>query len=206
MWKINRTDLSPSVHEYRFQNLDGTPVTFRQAIDWWADEQQGEVFRLFASLTIASSMFQTFRWETPCVNESTVDRAFKFVLVNAPTLDRKENSAAFSDPFHQQQTADPTQVHATFPNIGGNAILIAPLPTNCDGVNHCHLGAYLRTADQADGNALWLAVGRAMQARIDARNVWLNTAGGGVAWLHVRLDDRPKYYHHVQYKTASDND
>ncbi|MGI9175867.1 MAG: DUF6940 family protein [Rhodothermales bacterium] len=24
--------------------------------------------------------------------------------------------------------------------------------------------------------------------------MWLSTAGGGVSWLHVRLDSRPKYY------------
>ena len=80
--------------------------------------------------------------------------------------------------------------------------MVAPLPTNSDGVNHCHLASYLRTADQADGIALWLAVGKAMQDRLNERDVWLNTAGGGVAWLHVRLDDRPKYYHHTEYKTS----
>ncbi len=30
---------------------------------------------------------------------------------------------------------------------------------------------------------------------------WLNTEGGGVAWLHVRIDQRPKYYHYAPYKT-----
>ncbi len=32
--------------------------------------------------------------------------------------------------------------------------------------------------------------------------LWLSTAGGGVAWLHVRLDSRPKYYGYSPYKTA----
>ena len=30
--------------------------------------------------------------------------------------------------------------------------------------------------------------------------IWLNTAGGGVAWLHIRLDHRPKYYRYLPYK------
>ena len=33
-----------------------------------------------------------------------------------------------------------------------------------------------------------------MARRVGARPVWLSTAGAGVSWLHVRLDDRPKYY------------
>ena len=203
MWSIDRTDLTPSVHRYRFLHTNDTPVSFRQVVDLWADETTGAMFRLFTSLTLASSQFQTFRWETPSVNQATEDRDFEFVLIDAPSLQRKQNSAPFSEPFQQQRSLDSSQVHATFPNIGGNAILVTPLPASATDVNHCHLGSYLRTADQSDCDALWLAVGKAMQQRIGKRNVWLNTAGGGVAWLHVRLDDRPKYYHHAEYKTAT---
>ena len=202
MWNIDRTDLSSSIHRYRFLNPDRTPVSFRQAVDLWANEAGGAMFRLFTSLTLASSTFPAFRWETPSVNKATEGCDFEFVIIDAPELQRKENSASFSDPFQQHKARDPKQVQATFPNIGGNAVLVAPLPANTAGVNHCHLGSYLRTADQADCDALWIAVGRAMQARINERHVWLNTAGGGVAWLHVRLDDRPKYYHHAEYKDA----
>ena len=203
MWNIDRTDLSPSVNRYRFLNADSTPVSFRQAVNLWADEGQGAMFRLFTSLTLASSTFQAFRWETPRVSQATEDRDFEFVLIDSPSLERKENPAPFADPFRQQQARDCSQVHATFPNIGGNAVMVSPLPASDTGVNHCHLGSYLRTADQSDCDALWLAVGRAMQQRIGERNVWLNTAGGGVAWLHVRLDDRPKYYHHAEYKSGT---
>ena len=202
MWNIDRTDISAGVQRYRFLNADSTPLSFRQAVDLWADEQQGEMFRLFTSLAIASSTYQALRWETPSVNAATADREFEFVLIDAPSLQRKENPRPFADPFKKQIKTDPSQVHATFPNIGGNAVMVASLPTNSAGVNHCHLASYLRTADQADGNALWLAVGKAMHARLNERDVWLNTAGGGVAWLHVRLDDRPKYYHHAEYKTG----
>jgi len=42
-----------------------------------------------------------------------------------------------------------------------------------------------------------------MQKRINAKRVWLSTAGMGVSWLHVRLDDRPKYYGHRPYRIAN---
>jgi hypothetical protein len=46
---------------------------------------------------------------------------------------------------------------------------------------------------------LWRNVGETMQQRITDRPVWLNTAGGGVSWLHVRLDSWPKYYRFRPY-------
>jgi len=49
----------------------------------------------------------------------------------------------------------------------------------------------------------WKLVGGAMERRLGPRPVWLSTAGGGVAWLHVRLDDRPKYYGYAQYRNAT---
>lgn len=32
---------------------------------------------------------------------------------------------------------------------------------------------------------------------------WLSTAGMGVSWLHVRLDERPKYYRFQEYRSAA---
>jgi hypothetical protein len=51
--------------------------------------------------------------------------------------------------------------------------------------------------------ALWEAVGRVAERRLGTAPVWLSTAGAGVSWLHVRLDDRPKYYAFTPYKTVS---
>ena len=32
------------------------------------------------------------------------------------------------------------------------------------------------------------------------RPLWLSTNGLGVAWLHARIDARPKYYSHRPYR------
>jgi hypothetical protein len=32
------------------------------------------------------------------------------------------------------------------------------------------------------------------------RPLWLSTAGGGVDWVHMRLDDQPKYYRHLPWR------
>jgi hypothetical protein len=46
------------------------------------------------------------------------------------------------------------------------------------------------------------ATGAAVAARLSARPLWLSTSGLGVAWLHVRLDSRPKYYSYAPYRRS----
>jgi len=65
-----------------------------------------------------------------------------------------------------------------------------------------HLAAFLRHSPEPQQHSLWELVGAAMHRRLGPRPVWLSTAGGGVAWLHVRLDDRPKYYGYAPYRNA----
>lgn len=38
------------------------------------------------------------------------------------------------------------------------------------------------------------------QAFAGVSDVWLSTNGVSTAWLHVRLDSRPKYYHYLPYR------
>ncbi|MFN0016858.1 MAG: DUF6940 family protein [Pirellulaceae bacterium] len=42
-------------------------------------------------------------------------------------------------------------------------------------------------------------LGEAKAASVNVNPVWLITAGVGVSWLYVRLDDRPKYYGYGPY-------
>jgi hypothetical protein len=63
-----------------------------------------------------------------------------------------------------------------------------------------HLAAFVRGAPAEQREALWRTVGDALSRRLGAKPVWLSTAGAGVSWLHVRLDDRPKYYGHAPYR------
>lgn len=87
----------------------------------------------------------------------------------------------------------------TFPNLGGDAILVVPCPVAEPSI-YAHLADFVRQAPEPQRDALWKAVGEAVNRRIGAKPVWLSTAGAGVAWLHVRLDDRPKYYGYGPYR------
>jgi len=61
----------------------------------------------------------------------------------------------------------------------------------------------VRSASDEQNHALWRIVGAAVRERLGERRLWISTAGGGVAWLHVRLDSSPKYYGFRPYAVAA---
>ena len=44
-----------------------------------------------------------------------------------------------------------------------------------------------------------------LQRRGINHKLWLSSAGGGVSWLHFRIEDSPKYYVHQEYKEEGEN-
>ena len=137
-------------------------------------------------------------WECAPVARDTQHRPFRCVVLPRPGLDRAPaDRAAFADHFG----TDPASV-VTFGNLGGDATLVVPTPA-ARAVDYPHLSAFLRRAPRHQIGALWAAVGHAVLDWWATRPapVWVSTAGGGVAWLHVRLDARPKYYRHDPFRT-----
>ncbi len=132
-------------------------------------------------------------WETPAVTRDALEAPFEFVVSNAG-LHRSPDPTPFAR--YIVEAIDPV---VTFTNLGGDATLVVPTDLG-DGTTHNYLLSFLRTAGAEQIHAFWRAAGAAIEARVDHRPVWVSTSGGGVAWLHLRLDDHPKYYVHGPYR------
>src|SRR5262245_20213284 len=192
MWTVRRGDLNQGRGRRYAVDLDARPATFAEVLERWRSDAG---FRSWFNTILADSPFTAFRWETPPVTAATSSRDFEFVLLDSPGLARRPEPEAFSEHF-----ADATSGGViVFPNLGGDAIMIVPHPI-APPSTYGHLAAFVREAPEPQRQALWQSVGEAMAQRIGARPVWLSTAGAGIAWLHVRLDDRPKYYGFEQYR------
>ena len=127
------------------------------------------------------------------MHEASLGRTFECVMIASPSLSRMGiDPDAFAHHFR------PGCEVVTFGNLGGDAALVAPSPEGHG--DFAHLASFTATASHAWQDALWQAVGDAMKKRIGAKPIWLSTAGLGVAWLHVRLDTRPKYYRFAPYR------
>ncbi len=167
-------------------------LCYNKVLSLWQDNKD---FRSFFISILAEVPFVSYRWETPPVTASTVNRLFEFVLLDSPGLARSPDENAFANYF---DTANDKGI-TTFLNLGKDALLIVPSPRERTSI-YCHLAAFTRDAPELQNHALWQMVGQMMEKRLNDKPIWLNTAGGGVSWLHVRLDSYPKYYGFQSYK------
>jgi len=155
-----------------------------------------EALATYLTQLLAASTYQALRWECLPVTAATESAPFEFVALNAPDLIGPADRTSFRDLFAQ---IAPDGV-GEFPNLGNDARMVVPGPS--EDRSYGHFAEFLRNAPEPQQAALWKAIGVAAKRRMGARPMWLSTAGGGVAWLHVRLDDRPKYYVYKPYRTT----
>ena len=195
MWSFQSEGL-PGKRGMRFAvNFDAHPASFADILRAWQHDAE---FRSLFNAQLADAPYSAFRWETPPVTDATLTRPFEFVVLDSPGLARHPDTEAFAEHFG---TASEEGI-AVFPNLGGDAVMVVPCPFTSPSA-YGHLAAFVRQAPEAQWHALWRAVGEAMARRVGPRPVWLSTAGGGVSWLHVRLDDRPKYYGYGPYRQGA---
>lgn len=175
--------------QYSFGDL-----SYRRAIDHW---KNNAAFRAEFNRLLADAPFEGFRWETPSLTAQTLERPFEFVLLDAASFaSRRTDTRSFADHFDRDES-DAGIV--SFENLGRDALLVVPTPRTKDDV-YGHLATFVRRAPETQIDALWQRVGDVMTERVGDKPIWLSTAGGGVAWLHVRLDSTPKYYSHAPYR------
>lgn len=190
--KVHSEQLGESTVRFELLGPEG-PLSWRSVLAGWRADTP-----LIDSLgrALAELPFVAFRWETPPMTAARLDKTFECVAVDDPSLDVEPDPSPFDEHLREDRSV------VCFPNLGGDALMVVPCRQN--GVSaYGHIAAFLRRAPLEQQHALWQAVSEAMSERLGERPVWLSTAGAGVAWLHVRLDDRPKYYAHDPYRVES---
>jgi len=172
--------------------LDEKPMTVRSAFESLAGEA---AFGRALTEAMKGCGFEAARFETPAVTSASLDSAFEFVLIDSPGLIRPADPYSFRQQF---EDADANASVIAFQNLGGDATMIVPRP-NGDDPPYTHLLDFLNNAPDEQSEELWGLTGQAMLEQVGDAPLWLNTAGAGVPWLHLRIDQRPKYYRHRPY-------
>lgn len=194
MYEAKTESIDSLTKRHRFTSA-GAPMSIGQVIEGWRNDI--EFCDWFCSL-LRSCQFETFRWETPPLTSRSVDHEFECVLVDSPGLAPRADRGPFQGHF---DAAAPSQTVISFANLRGDSTLVVPVPES-DTSDFRHLAAFSRTAPVEQQRVLWRTVGQQAANSIGGQPVWMSTAGGGVSWLHVRFDSRPKYYQHRPYKSA----
>ncbi len=175
---------------------NGKVLTFAEVLDLW---QADADFRSYFTQLLAGSPYGAFRWETPGLTKATAQRPFEFVLLSSPSF---QGRATDADTFQSFFTSSDVNAGiVSFASLKGDATLIVPSPRTSDDV-YGHLASFLRKAPKVQTDSLWQVVSTQVRAKLADKPLWLSTAGGGVAWLHVRIDSRPKYYGYEPYRIA----
>jgi hypothetical protein len=187
-------DVDPLPGRSGFQvraNQHGQALSHGTVLEHWQHDP-GFVDRFVHELR--GCPFRAFFFETPPLTTATLEQRFEFVLIDAPALARvPADSHAF------RAKLDAREQVASFRNLGGDAVLVAP----CDhGADYAHLASFVRTAGAGQIHALWQATAAALATECGAAPRWLSSSGLGVPWLHLRIDVRPKYYSHAPYRVA----
>lgn len=194
MWQVER-HIS---QDARLQRLTLTsqdePLSHQAVCGLW---QADAAFCAFFAKVLAETPYLAFFWEMPPLTRITTGAAFECILADAPNL---AHMAPEPEVFARQfASAGPESQVASFPNLGGDAQLVAPCPLDAVAA-YTHIAVFSRLAPAEQQRAFWKEVGRSLEARLGDTALWLSTSGLGVAWLHARLDRTPKYYTHQPYR------
>jgi hypothetical protein len=189
----SQTSVSEKVIKYQLFENDKL-LLFSEVIQKWKKEAD---FRKFYTSILANSPFEGLFWEHPPLTVANLTQNYEFVLYEGNRMKSlNPDIHSFSEYF--SQTTDFEGV-VSFMNLGKNALLVVPCPIS-QAENYPHLAAFVRQAPEAQIDNLWQAVAQALENQLNTTPIWLSTAGMGVHWLHIRLDQVPKYYHFQPYK------
>lgn len=174
----------------------GSPLSFQEVVAAWADSAE---FRTFWVRSLRRIPFEAYCWELPPLDTATLARPFECVFVENRELARL---APDRRPFAEHFAMTRKSEFAVFDNFGSDARLIAPLPLG-ESSAYTHLASFVRHAPASQVEGIWKALAEVLRQRLrHTRPLWLSTAGMGVPWLHLRLDNQPKYYRHTPYARA----
>lgn len=126
--------------------------------------------------------------EIPCINSKNFSNSiFECCVIISPDLDNLDvDPVTFSKYFTGKNDI------VSFFNLDKSSILISP---KSDGKNYKHLYSFLVNSTKDKIAELWYLVSKEAKKLVDSgTNVWISTSGYGVGWLHIRIDQKPKYY------------
>ena len=196
MWTAKSVDVDQPVHKINLFE-GGSPLNYEVVINYWLESAE---FRNFYFSVLSDSPFDAFFWENPPLTDLNNTQTYEFVLVHSPQLSKASaDPSPFQDKF---KSASEGQTVITFENLGRDAELIVPCPV-AEQTIYAHFASFIRNAPEDQKHDLFITMAKSLKSRINNNPTWVSTSGLGVYWLHIRLDNRPKYYSYQPYRQYS---
>ena len=165
-----------------FNNQLGGGITWRQLLEKWINKKKYEIYPKDLDYSF-SIKFYPF-------TGNDLDSLVKYEIFREDGLAKNQNYSSFGEKFPKDKNCNVI----SFKNMSGDSTLIVPCPD--DGKNYAHLGLFNKNATNSKKLELWQKVAEEINNIIENnkdQEIYLNTHGYGVPYLHVRLDLTPKY-------------
>lgn len=154
-------------------------------------------FQRFLSRLLRESGLSSFILEMPPVRASSLVSPVEFVLLPVPRMTGAPDRDVYKEYFAWPQAR--SQGVVSFPNLGRDALLVVPAPAS-ESSDYKDLRSFLDNAPLEHQDAVWSELGSQVLKHVGERPIWVSVAGGGIPWLHFRIDERPKYYRYAPYR------
>lgn len=134
--------------------------------------------------------FEYYVLQTPCFQKNNL---FEFVIINKPELKKmKLNTTVYKKYFNNNKVT-------SFLNLTGDTTLIVPqILSNVDKNIYLNISTFSKNAPINQQILLWKKV--IDEIKKCKHKCFLSTHGLGIGWLHIRIDESPKYYLYDNYK------
>lgn len=188
-----RAESENNGHLLKYRISDGgVDLSYLSVLDMWEDDSP---FVDFYISIFKKCGFDSYVWETPPISTGTVGRTFEFVLHDSPRSSQIPDHTTYASYF---DTASARNGIVTFYNLGRDALLVVPSPYREDA-DYSGLAEFFREAPLEQQRALWRELAHQVKSGLSDQPTWISVAGGGIAWLHIRIDSVPKYYRYPAY-------
>lgn len=188
-WRIISTPLEKKEGQLCQILMNGEAISRKYFFEQLAEEEEWQL----AWISFLKNLpYAGYYWEVPSSTTQTIKAPFEFVILASTAFGRRRPAfRIFKDYFKSEMAL-------AFPNLSGDAMLIVP---NRDGEkDFSHLAAFMQNAGEEQLMAFWQLAAQIYLQQLSNERRWLSTAGLGVAWLHLRIDSRPKYYKYGAYR------
>lgn len=198
---------------YRYRcTQNGHPLTYGQFLTLLSEplsSVSGNQFRRIFIDTIRNFPADAFFFECTPITALEVDnKPFEFVI-----LESKELATITIDvaPFKEKFShLDKNQQVTSFKNLGGDSLLVVPCPIyiNSDTKKpdqlYAHIASFVRKSSRIQIDNVLIKCGEELKKVLSERSpnekIYFSTSGLGVSYLHLRIDNLPKYYQYSAYK------
>lgn len=193
MFHYTEKTIAKTVFQFQLKHQDKW-LTVGQVVDLW---RHSIAFRNFYTQIFREVPFFGFFWENRPMSRQSLMDTYQFIVAKTMAFHgTKADSSAFEAHF------EGPSMTTVFPNLSQTAQLVVPCPSATYPDGFAHMGCFIRKADDQQLDAFWRLIGQTLHQhfQVSEAPIWLSTSGLGVPWLHVRLDQTPKYYTFEPYK------